>query len=45
MEIQFILNGKMQTAVIAADTLLLDLLRSLGNGAAKPLTAVFAPYG
>ena len=30
MEIQFILNGKMQTAVIAADTLLLDLLRSLG---------------
>ena len=30
MEIQFILNGKMQTSVIAADTLLLDLLRSLG---------------
>lgn len=30
MEIQFIFNGKMQTAVIAADTLLLDLLRSLG---------------
>ena len=30
MEIQFILNGKMQTAVIAADTLLLYLLRSLG---------------
>ena len=30
MEIQFVLNGKMQTAVIGADTLLLDLLRSLG---------------